>query len=48
MTEQELPSADRVPMRKPERSGVLRAMEKIVTLPRGDVGRETFAKMLDS
>ena len=48
MTEQELPSADRVPMREPERSGGLRAMEKIITLPGGNVDRETLVRMLDS
>lgn len=48
MTEQELPSADRVPMRTPECSGGLRAMEKLVTLPGGNVDREIVFKMLDS
>ncbi len=48
MTEQELPSAERVPMRKPERSGGLRAMEKIVTLPGGNVDRETVFEMRDN
>ncbi|WP_443971490.1 hypothetical protein [Sphingobium sp. CR28] len=48
MTEQELPSANRVPTRTPERSGDLRAMEKIVRLPGGNVDREIVFKMLDS